>query len=353
MGIPSGPRVRALVMVIGLSLLVFGGASPSAAAGPGVATIAVGGYHACAVRTDSTVWCWGDAGYGQLGDGTTGDANQMRSTPVRVRRGSSALRGVTTVTAGTASSCAVRVDRTVWCWGDASEGQLGNGQSGSGQQRTKAVQVRRGSGHLTGVKQLASSGNHVCALRTNGSVMCWGRGAIGQLGDGQTGPMHRRTSAVRVRQGSGYLEHVVSIAAGYDHSCAVKADGSAWCWGDGQYGQLGDGTVGSGHFRSKATKVRQGSGYLTKASVVAAGGYHTCVRRTDGSAWCWGSAGSGQLGDDTAGEPPTQTRSKPVRVLRGSGQLSGVTGIAAGGYHSCARRSDGSAFCWGSASEGQ
>jgi len=347
--------MRAGVVVLAWVMLTLGGGAPATAAGPGVATMSVGRYHACAVRTDGTVSCWGHDGYGQLGDGTTGDADHLRALPVRVRRGSSAFRGVAKVAAGDFHTCAVRRDGSAWCWGDGSYGQLGDGDSGTGHRRTKPVEVRRGSGHLTGVEQISAGAAHACALRTDGSVWCWGDDEVGQLGDGTTGSAtgHVRTRAVRVSRGSGYLDGIVAIAAGDFHTCAVRRDGSAWCWGDGSYGQLGDAAWGAGHHRTKAVRVRRGSGYLAKGSGIAAGGAHTCIRRTDGSAWCWGYDGSGQLGDGTTGGPASHVRTKAVQVLRGSGVLTGVTGIGAGVAHTCARRSDGSAFCWGYAQQGQ
>ena len=353
---PVESWVRASVLTVGWSLLAFGGGTSVSAAGPTVATLAVGDFHSCAVRTNGTVWCWGYANRGQIGDGTLGEGmGHVRSTPARVLRGSSYLKDVTKVAAGGGSSCAVRNDGSAWCWGDATYGQLGNGESGDGAQRTKAVRVRRGSGYLTGVRQLSAGDHHACALRADGAVLCWGDDQSGQLGDGTTGRAsdHVRTSAVRVRQGSGYLRDVVAIAAASQHTCAIKGDGSAWCWGEGYYGQLGDGQSGPGHYRTKAVRVKRGGGYLTRASGIAADGLHTCARRTDGTAWCWGYAAQGQLGDGTTGSAIDQTRSKPVQVARGSGVLGGVTGLGAGGSHTCARRSDGSAFCWGAAAYGQ
>jgi alpha-tubulin suppressor-like RCC1 family protein len=348
-------RPRQLGMVIGVSLLVFGGAAPAGASSAGVSAISAGAYHTCAIRTDRSVWCWGAASKGQLGDGTTGDADHVRKRPVRVRRGSATFTRATSIAAGAASTCAARTDGTVWCWGDATQGQLGNGQSGQDVHRTRAVQVRRGSGFLTGVRQLATNGSHVCALRSNGSVLCWGNAASGQLGDGTTGDAvtHIRATAVRVRQGSGYLENVVAITAGYEHSCAVKADGSAWCWGNGFLGSLGDGQSGAGHHRTKAVRVRRGSGFLTGASGIAANGYHTCVRRTDATAWCWGYARNGQVGDGTSGDATTHLRTRAVQVLRGTGVLTRVASIGAGGDHTCARRTDGTAWCWGADAKGQ
>jgi alpha-tubulin suppressor-like RCC1 family protein len=352
-------RPRAIVVTILSSMLALVGAHPIAASGPGIATMSVGGGHTCAARTDGTVWCWGYDAHGQLGDGTTGDVNHIRSSPVRVRHGSSALRGVAKVAAGDGHTCVVRTDSTVWCWGEASSGQVGDGTTGDATThlRLRPVQVRRGSAHLTSVTQLAAGGGHTCALRTDGSVWCWGTDGYGQLGDGTTGDptYHLRTKAVRVRKGDGYLGGVVAIAAGFTHSCAVRKDGSAWCWGDGGQGQLGDGTSGAGHHRTKATRVRHGSGYLTKGSGIAASVGSTCARRTDGTAWCWGYAENGQLGDGTTGDATDHLRTEPVRVRRGSSHLTGVAGIGAGAdaNHACARRTDGTAVCWGPDNDGR
>lgn len=351
-----GPvRARSMVIAITWALLAVGaGATPSAAAGPGATMVAAGGTHTCALRTNGTVWCWGGAAYGQLGDGTAGDANAMRTAPVQVRRKGSTLKGVTSIAVGFLHSCALRADRTVWCWGNAQEGQLGNGDTaGTVAYYPFAVQVKRGSGELTNVKRIVAGGSHTCALRFDGSVLCWGRADLGQVGDGTTGDANGdRRAAVRVRHGSGYLRNVVAMAAGNGHTCATKANGSVYCWGDGSLGQLGDGASGSGHRRTKPARVRRGSGYLTNITRLHAEEYHTCARRADGTAWCWGLGEYGQLGDGTRGGS-TGLRTKPVQVARSGGALTGVTSVGAGASHTCARRSDGSAWCWGLAFNGQ
>ncbi len=349
----SGAGVRGLILALGWAMLAAGGGAPSMASTPGVAAISVGGSHACAVRANGTVWCWGNNFSGQLGDGTYGDAEKRRTAPVEVRRGSGVLRDITKVAAGSLHTCAVREDGRVLCWGDAYYGELGNGQSGTGLSRNSAVFVRRGNGFLTDVEQVTAGDQHSCALRQDGGVMCWGQAVDGQLGDGTTGDSSGlRAKAVRVRQGNGYLGDVRAIAAGERHTCAVKQDGSAWCWGSGRYGQLGDGTSGPRHQRTRATRVRRGSGYLTRISGIGAGSYHTCARRTDGTAWCWGQAFQGQLGDGTTGGDDSIT-ARPTQVLRPSQALTGVSGIGSGALHTCVRRTDGSAWCWGSARAGQ
>ncbi len=347
------PRIRALVVAVGWVALALGGRSPAVGAGPGVVSVAAGENHSCAVRTDGTVWCWGAGADGQLGDGTTGDpVDQIRTTPVRVRFGSGPLRDASKVTAGASHSCAIRSGGRVVCWGDDTYGQLGSGQGGAAAPgRLTAVRVRYGSGYLTGVKRVSAGDHHTCALRSDGRVLCWGDGSDGQLGDGSSSPGHLRTVPTRVRQGDRYLTGVRAMAAGGDHTCAVKGDGSVWCWGSGSLGQLGDGDLGAGHHRTKATRVRRGSGYLARASEIAAGPYHTCASRTDGSAWCWGWEKYGAIGDASGGA--NIVRSMAVQVLRGSGVLTRVTGIAAGAGHSCARRDDTGAMCWGLDTSGQ
>jgi alpha-tubulin suppressor-like RCC1 family protein len=132
---------------------------------------------------------------------------------------------------------------------------------------------------------------------------------------------------------------VMLMAAGYNHNCAIKTDGSAWCWGRNSNGQLGDGTT-----TSQTTPVAV-SGLASGVTRIAAGFLHTCAGRTDGSVWCWGWNFYGQVGDGTNTE-----RATPVAV---SGLASGVTQIAAGGSQSCAIRSNGSALCWGLNGSGQ
>jgi alpha-tubulin suppressor-like RCC1 family protein len=126
------------------------------------------------------------------------------------------------------------------------------------------------------------------------------------------------------------------VAAGYAHTCAIKQDGSLWCWGDNMYGQLGTGAFGG----SVSIPVQiMPSG----VSFVAAGDYHTCAVKTDGSLWCWGYNGSGQLGNGTFSNSST-----PVQIMS-----SGVVAVALGGAHTCVIKTDGSLWCWGNNDHGQ
>ncbi len=283
--------------------------------GSGVAAIAAGRHHSCALTTAGAVQCWGNNNSGQLGDGST----MGRSTPVAV---SGLDSGVAAITAGSQHSCARTTAGAVRCWGSNFNGQLGNGTTTDS---TTPVAV---SGLDSGVAAIAAGHNvHTCALTTAGAVRCWGWNVYGQLGDGST--MGRSTPVAVSSLGSG----VATIVAGTSHSCARTTAGAAHCWGDNFFGQLGDGST-----THRTTPVAV-SGLGSGVAAIAAGSGHTCALTTAGAAHCWGYNTNGQLGDSS-----TTRRTTPVAVL---GLGSGVAAIVAGGSHSCARTTAGAVRCWG------
>jgi alpha-tubulin suppressor-like RCC1 family protein len=180
---------------------------------------------------------------------------------------------------------------------------------------------------------IAAGEFHTCALLDDGTARCWGDNFFGQLGDGTT--TISRTTPVTV---SG-LSNVTAIAAGWGHTCAVLNDGTARCWGDNFFGQLGDGTTTI----SRTTPVTVSG--LSNVTAIAAGLYHTCALLTDKTVRCWGSNRYGQLGDGTRGVSRT--------TLEAVSGLSNVTAIAAGGSHTCAQLGNETARCWGFNEYGQ
>ena len=289
----------------------------------GVTAISAGYNHSLALRSNGTVWAWGDNICGQLGDRSQTD----RKTPVQAY----GLAGVTAIAAGDYHSLALESNGTVWAWGNSESGQLGNGAFVYG---TTPMKI---SGSLTGVTAIAAGGKHSLALKDDGTLWTWGSNTYGQLGDGTT---TQRNTPVQVL---GSLTGVEAIAAGAQHSLALKGDGTLWTWGSNAYGQLGDGTN-----TDRSTPV-QVSG-LTGVTAIAAGDYHSLALKSDGTVWAWGQNGEGQLGDGT-----NMDRSTPVQVLNEykPDYLTGVEAIAAGGQHSLALKSDGTVRVWGSNTYGQ
>ncbi|MBF0523214.1 MAG: filamentous hemagglutinin N-terminal domain-containing protein, partial [Candidatus Omnitrophica bacterium] len=308
-----------------------------------------------ALKNDGTVYSWGRNGYGELGVGTTD--NSAHSTPVQTLGGATGttyLSGVTAVYAGSYNVLAIKSDGTVWSWGYNNVGQLGNGNKADNYTPVQ-VQGPNGVGYLTGVTQLASSdfytNTHSMALKSDGTVYAWGDNSKGQLGTGNT-----LNSAVPVEVvGAGgnnnvqYLSNIIAIAAGYSHTLALKSDGTLYTWGDNSKGEIGDNTTTQRNIPVQVLGVG-GIGYLTGITAIAAGNYFSLAVGSSGTVYAWGSNSNGQLGDNSI----TQ-RNTPVQVLDvgGSGYLSGVTAVSAGGYFSLALKNDGTVYTWGGNDRGQ
>jgi len=255
--------------------------------------LAGGIYHTLALRSDGTVWAWGQNGAGQLGDGTTTN----RKTPVRVLE----LTDVVGV-AGSNHSLALKSDGTVWAWGYNNSGQLGDGTTTD---RNTPVQVLG----ITGVVSIAAGTWHNLALKNDGTVWAWGYNNNGQLGDGTT---TLRTTPVQVLGITG----VVSIAAGSWHSLAFKNDGTVWAWGYNNYGQLGDGTTTQRNTPVQVSGLTGIAG-LTGVVDIAAGYFHSLALKSDGTVWAWGSNSEGLLGNGytTNSNTPVQVRNSNLTAF--------------------------------------
>lgn len=254
-------------------------------------SISAGGIHTCAVRSTGGVVCWGGNGNGQLGDGTTGNADRVRTTPVAV----SGIFGATKVAASDSASCALLVGGSVACWGWGAFGQLGDGTKGDADHNRLTPVSAIG---LTGVTDLAGGTDHMCASNAGGSVRCWGYNGRGQVGTGATDTKALVPTLVPS------LDDAVGVAAGVAHSCIRRANGVVGCWGDAQNGQIGDGAEGDANGQRLIPTAASGIG---SATVLDAGGRTTCAIVSPSTVRCWGDDSFGQLGNGRAVGDPTES----------------------------------------------
>lgn len=311
------------IVVAGFSTSVAIGVRNIVIAGSPVAipadTFTTSGGHSCAVTNAGNVQCWGDNTYGQLGNGST----TRPLVPVPVQNLAS---GVSAVATGDSHSCALTGAGNVLCWGRNANGQLGNGTTVD-----SAVPVAVSG--LSGVAAITAGGSHTCALTTAGGVQCWGVNGSGQLGNGSTA-----SASAPVAVG-GLSGSVVAIAGGWLHTCALTSAGSVQCWGRNFDGELGNGTT-----TDAATPVTA-TGFGSGATAIAAGGLHSCAVTAAGAVRCWGTNIYGQLGNGTF-----TASNVPVAV---TGLTGNATAIAAGQMHSCVLSATGAVQCWGYNGNGQ
>jgi alpha-tubulin suppressor-like RCC1 family protein len=233
--------------------------------------------------------------------------------------------------------CAMNADSSLSCWGRGDMGQLGNWIN---ENSTTASFVRDGSDlTLTGIVDIDMGGYHGCALGDSGGVWCWGGGEFGQLGTNDTNSYAYATRVLAPN--SGYLTGIVDISAGEYHTCAVTDNGQAWCWGNGLSGALGNQTTESSMLPTQVYMT--GDIPLTNVQRISSGASHTCAVTSNGQVWCWGTVTAGSLGD---GVSLSSTVAVPVYTGIDT-PLTNISQVSAGTNYSCAVDTNGAAWCWG------
>jgi alpha-tubulin suppressor-like RCC1 family protein len=321
---------------------------------------------ACALRKSGEVWCWGRNDLGQLGDGTSidrpgpapvvgvddgialalgqaqvcvarktgvvvcwgandqGQLGRPAGKPIHKPLPAASVDKAIAVSLGSAHACAIQQGGNVLCWGSDAEGQLGDG---AGSRGGKVANV-------PDAVALTSGRAHTCALRSSGAISCWGSNSQGQLGNSAGAAQLKNPAHVPV--GVTKVGDATAIAAGPDHTCALKRDGKAVCWGRNDVGQLGSGTA-SNIWTSRVPIVD-----VANVSALDIGWGHACAVMPNRIA-CWGDNAAGQAGF----EGVSSTTPRPG--LQGLD----VAALALGRDHSCARLRSGEVACWGSNERGQ
>jgi alpha-tubulin suppressor-like RCC1 family protein len=232
----------------------------------------------CAIDTSQVLWCWGSSVDGILGNGSTDESTV--ATPVLAAEGGPRFSPVAQVSIGTYSACAVKADHTLWCWGQNVADQLGIGSNEQGS--LYPVQVGSLSSLIMNVSVFDSA---ACAVRSDGTVWCWGFGAYGQLGTGASSNGYA-SSPVQILTAAGGppLANVKSVNVMEYSTCAVKTDSSLWCWGAG---------LGGAHSLLPALWSENGAA-VTDVMSLGLGTICPCFVTSDGLVHTDGSSGGTQ-----------------------------------------------------------
>ena len=279
------------------------------------AAISVGDLHTMALKTDGSLWAWGDNLTGQLGDASW----ENRSVPVQVGTD----RDWAVISGGATHTIALKTDGSLWAWGGSGEGLLGNGTN-----VVSNIPLQIGTDNDWFA--ISAGDYHTVALKTDGSLWTWGVNYRGQLGDGS---WEDRKIPVQI----GIDTDWAAISAGGNHTIGLRTDGSLWAWGDNRYGQLGDGT-----WEDSNIPVQIGTD--NDWAVISARWQHTTALKIDGSLWAWGANYDGRLGDRT-----WENRNIPVQI----GTDNDWAAISAGDEFTTALKTDGSLWAWGGNWSGQ
>lgn len=310
--------------------------SVAAAQKQGWLQVAIGHEHSCAIDSKNQAYCWGRNDFGQLGDNSTTN----RTVPVKVVTSAQmTTNSFKQIEVGEKNSCGLGTNGNVYCWGHGGNSQLGNGGTANS---SVPVAVSKLAGGL--VNQTVSSiglGNwHGCAATTSGQLFCWGYNINGQIG--RSGA----SSSVPLSVNSGSLagKRILRVTGGVFNTCALTTDGSVSCWGYGGAGQLGDGTTTV----TQTTPVSVALPSGVRITALDSGYDHSCAVSVDGRAYCWGTNGTGKLGNNT-----TTQQNSPVSVVL-TGSASGVrfVAVSGGGNHTCLLSDAGRSFCMGGNTNG-
>ena len=292
------------------------GSTPVAITGiPVLTQISTSGTHTCGVAADTGVVCWGSNTTGQFGNGYVGTSPNEPPSPVYEANSDVALGGVKKVVAFAAysyavsgSTCALKLDGTVWCWGDNVDGQLGQGGDNGGYISGPSIVhivPSFGEGDLAATG-LAAGRTSVCAPTGGNEMYCWGNNASGQLG---TDPNSYTTSSSPLRNAIPTDGSIVSVAMGaFNHACATESlNNTVYCWGadvDGQTGGLNYQAGGSYLPAYVPQTSNPSSSPISPVSIVSAGDGFSCGMYVDWTVQCWGYGTDGELGDGTATSDP-------------------------------------------------
>lgn len=283
----------------------------------------------CATTTTNKIYCWGGSSYGNY------------LIPTEIDQGAiPANATISKITSGSGFFCVV-ADAWPYCWGNNANGRLGDGTIIDSP--ITPVRVSDGTNGMAGkqIKEVATGGNHACALTTDNLVFCWGYGYSGQLGNGTTNSTTTAYPADLTTLPGGVTPSV--LAAGGSNTCVIGSNDWVYCWGSGTFGEIGNGAFSQSNTPAAISLGDIPSGATITQITVAQN--HTCVIVNSGQSYCWGQFSNGHLGSNATSNANTP------RAVTQSGSL--YSKVWAGSGTTCAITSVGAGYCWGENDYGQ
>jgi alpha-tubulin suppressor-like RCC1 family protein len=300
----------------------------------GVTAVSVGELSACAITAGGGVECWGNNSVGELGNGSTTDS----ATPVPV---SGLASSVSAVSVGFYLACAIE-NGGVLCWGVNAAGALGEPAYGDGSTVRSLVPVKI-PGLASGVTAVGVGDGYACALTVDGAVLCWGANNYDELGS-------ITTDSMVPLQVTGLTSGVTAISVGPVTACAITAGGGVVCWGEDHVGTAGISVSTYGTSTEIPHQVVGLTSGVTAISVGSGWDSGSSCAVVDGGVVCWGSNDTGQLGNSYASTGNCDDGSSSVCSsipMQVPALTSGVTAISVGDGWACAIVEDGGVVCWG------
>ena len=317
-----------------------------------IVQLSAGDYHTCALKTGREVRCWGLGTSGQLGNDDTADKDHP-VTVVEASGSTNPLGDIIQISSGANHVCAVTASRGVVCWGQGTGGELGNNDVVNKAHPVTVVAENGGTGLLADIVQVSSGWSHTCALKSEGEVVCWGKGDVGQLGNNGTEDLSSPVAVMESVGSSEPLTDIIQISSGKEHTCALTIYGRLLCWGRGEAGQLGNNRIDNKHAPVAVVNGDDNTASLNNIVRINAGYEHTCALTEREKVLCWGNGANGRLGDDNASDA---NKIHPVSVVESEGStnsLADIVEISSSREHTCALTSSGAVLCWGSGANGR